>query len=609
MFPRRWAILEFLKESAERVRDEREGCGASVCVARPAPGMQRSIIVLVASTLLLAAPAPLSSSVLPFTARACLGDAARCHPGASAGAHWIRGGGPVTPTGERSRAWVLALRGGARAAGRSEDASAMAEEGPEPPSCSRALEADDRECVAQEDHGWNDELNISSLVRGPYDPESEPNQLDDSSTTLSDASSDPLFPEAEQRQFRQMLKQHDADHGPPQADRYVGTTYPVLERVLHKSDYKTYWRPGIINKRLWAAAETGDDQEIMFVVHCLEADVNTVDLNIYNYTALFWASMNGHDKTVELLIRLGAWVNATDIYGSNALHYATDRGWPKVVEALGKAGIHSWHRNEFGRTALDWAMDFICSYNASRTPIEDKFRFVANRVVHGEGDGKMPHIAGCNWETVWVLRRVMGLPPLDKPHRTGLLEGYRQWARKHRKTSRKRREHPRTVFDMPPLLPDGTAFDDGIVLDRLPRKVSSPFYRAPGSPAVCVCVGRVCCVCLVLCVFPWRLSRSCSRLSRLLRLSWSLSVFPFVRPLEGYAWKQLGVGRVERRGKWRAEEGGRQAVERERVSLFSSASLVLARLLRRCSGILWCRKSQGSGVAGGIPSGEQASSQ
>jgi len=459
----------------------------------------------------------------------------------------------------------------------------MAEEGPEPPFSSRVPEADARECVAQDDHGWSDELNVSSLVQGPYDPESEPNPLGDSSTTLSDASSDPLFPEAEQRQFRQMLKQHDADHGPPQSDRYVGTTYPVLERVLHKSDYKTYWRPGIINKRLWAAAETGDDQEIMFAVHCLEADVNTVDLNIYNYTALFWASMNGHDKTVELLIRLGARVNATDIYGSNALHYATDRGWPKVVEVLGKAGIHSWHRNEFGRTALDWAMDVICTYNASRTPIEDKFRFVANRVVHGGRDGEVPHIAGCNWETVWVLRQIMGLPPLDKPHRTGLLESYRQWARKYRKTVRKRRQHPRTVFDMPPLLPDGTAFDDGIVLDRLPRKVSSPFYRAPGSPAVFrirVCVSFVC--------------------------LWSLSVVPFVRAQAGCVWEQLagadGLGR-EMETSGRRESGCRARV---RIRVFKRP-FVPGSTSKMLLGIWWRRKSHGSGVAGGISRGEQES--
>ena len=122
------------------------------------------------------------------------------------------------------------------------------------------------------------------------------------------------------------------------------------------------------------------------------------------------------------------------------------------MEALAEAGIHAWHRNELGRTALDWAMDFVCSYNASRTPTEDKFRLVTNRIVHEEGSGEPGFIAGCNWETLWVLRRVMGLPPLDKPHRTGQLEGYKQWARWYRSEVQLRRQRPRTVFDMAPLL-------------------------------------------------------------------------------------------------------------------------------------------------------------
>ena len=54
---------------------------------------------------------------------------------------------------------------------------------------------------------------------------------------------------------------------------------------------------GIVNKRLWAAAETGDNEEIVFLCRYLGADVNTVDLNIYNYTALFWAAMNGHNSS------------------------------------------------------------------------------------------------------------------------------------------------------------------------------------------------------------------------------------------------------------------------------------------------------------------------
>jgi len=30
----------------------------------------------------------------------------------------------------------------------------------------------------------------------------------------------------------------------------------------------------------------------------MAVDVDLVDRNIYNYTALFWAAMNGHESTV-----------------------------------------------------------------------------------------------------------------------------------------------------------------------------------------------------------------------------------------------------------------------------------------------------------------------
>jgi hypothetical protein len=45
---------------------------------------------------------------------------------------------------------------------------------------------------------------------------------------------------------------------------------------------------------------------------------------------------------------------------------------------------------------------------------------VTKRLVYREGVGDNVEMAGSNWETVWVLRRVMGLPPLDKFHRTGI---------------------------------------------------------------------------------------------------------------------------------------------------------------------------------------------
>ena len=197
-------------------------------------------------------------------------------------------------------------------------------------------------------------VDMSAYVRSPYSPEPQPNPLGDSSTTLSDVSSDPLYTEEQQRELRQRLKEADARYRVPDTALYACTTYPILERVLHKSEYRPFWRAGIVNKRLWAAAEEGHDEEIAFVVKYLEANVNAVDLNMHNYTALMRAAMNGHSLTVELLVRLGADVNASDEDGATALHFAADRGWPKVVAALARLGADTWRRNCWRRTALDW---------------------------------------------------------------------------------------------------------------------------------------------------------------------------------------------------------------------------------------------------------------
>jgi hypothetical protein len=56
------------------------------------------------------------------------------------------------------------------------------------------------------------------------------------------------------------------------------------ERALHSTQYDTFKRPGIINKQMWAACETGDDEELEAILKHLKADVNAVDENIYNYT-------------------------------------------------------------------------------------------------------------------------------------------------------------------------------------------------------------------------------------------------------------------------------------------------------------------------------------
>jgi len=84
---------------------------------------------------------------------------------------------------------------------------------------------------------------MSTLITGPYDPLPQPSPLGESSSTLSDVSSDPLYPEEEQRRIRHEIKEEEARHGASNLDPFVGKTYKVLERVLDPREYRTYWRP------------------------------------------------------------------------------------------------------------------------------------------------------------------------------------------------------------------------------------------------------------------------------------------------------------------------------------------------------------------------------
>jgi len=78
---------------------------------------------------------------------------------------------------------------------------------------------------------------------------------------------------------------------------------------------------------------------------------------VFNDTPLHKASINGHADVVELLLKHGAYVNATSFYGSTPLHYAAYNGHANVVKLLLESCADPSAKNNKGETAADLARE------------------------------------------------------------------------------------------------------------------------------------------------------------------------------------------------------------------------------------------------------------
>jgi ankyrin repeat protein len=82
-------------------------------------------------------------------------------------------------------------------------------------------------------------------------------------------------------------------------------------------------------------------------------DINVT--NRYGMTALIYASNNGHQAVVELLLAHDADINVTVSDGYTALMFASSRGHPAVVTSLIAHQAHINVTNDLGWSALMWA--------------------------------------------------------------------------------------------------------------------------------------------------------------------------------------------------------------------------------------------------------------
>ena len=107
---------------------------------------------------------------------------------------------------------------------------------------------------------------------------------------------------------------------------------------------------------LWAAL-FGHEEVMGYLVEQRGADVNI--RNARGEVALHWAALNGQQKMVLQLHRLGANILAADEKGYTLLHFAAQRKRLPVLEnlaiALGEKGMSIDCADRSGRTPLHWA--------------------------------------------------------------------------------------------------------------------------------------------------------------------------------------------------------------------------------------------------------------
>ena len=91
-----------------------------------------------------------------------------------------------------------------------------------------------------------------------------------------------------------------------------------------------------MQKNLIDAVKEGDIVTVKQLSDLQGIDINVKD--VYDYTALMWASLRGREKIISFLIESGADLNYKNKDGFTALNLAVTYKHSKIVEQLEEAG-------------------------------------------------------------------------------------------------------------------------------------------------------------------------------------------------------------------------------------------------------------------------------
>lgn len=103
--------------------------------------------------------------------------------------------------------------------------------------------------------------------------------------------------------------------------------------------------------RLWDSAIAGDTLGIRQAL-AEGAKIDSLDVrrNPNGRLALNWAAWHNHVPAIEMLLAMGAPIEAENRTGFSALHHAAEAGSLEAARALLAAGADPMHANKAGRT-------------------------------------------------------------------------------------------------------------------------------------------------------------------------------------------------------------------------------------------------------------------
>ncbi|KAI0428831.1 hypothetical protein F5Y09DRAFT_275147 [Xylaria sp. FL1042] len=93
------------------------------------------------------------------------------------------------------------------------------------------------------------------------------------------------------------------------------------------------------------------------VMSTILGDYNVDVTNSLSETSLLWATQNGHEAIVKLLLEAGANTELQDDFGQTPLSWAAEKGHEAIVKLLLAAGANTELQGRYGRTPLSWAAE------------------------------------------------------------------------------------------------------------------------------------------------------------------------------------------------------------------------------------------------------------